>query len=142
MVMTRQELRDKIARAQDIKKEIVHSDAWDCDVEVRGMSGTARADVMAAAYDEDGNVDYKAFYPVVLIASCFVPGTTDEVGQYTPTDIALFDAADRDLLNAKSAAALEELALPAMRLSGLSKDDLARAEKKSAATPSSASGTT
>lgn len=139
---TRQELRDKIASAQDIKKEIVHSTAWDCDVEVRGMSGTARAAVMEAGYTAEGTVDYQAFYPAVLIATCFVPGTTDEAGAYTPSDIALFEAADRDLLNSKSATALEELALPAMKLSGLSKDDLKSAEKNSAAAPTSASGTT
>lgn len=129
---TRQELRDKIASAQDIKKEIVHSVAWDCDIEVRGMSGTARADVMEAGYTDAGDVDYRAFYPALLIATCYVP----------ETDLPLFEAADRDLLNSKSSAALEELAMPAMRLSGLTKDDLARAEKGSVPTPSSASGTT
>lgn len=142
MAMTRQELRDKIAGAQDIKKEIVHSAAWDCDIEVRGMSGTARAEVMEAGYNEDGRVDYKAFYPVLLIATCYVPGETNAAGQYTPTNVALFEAGDRDLINSKSAEALEELAQPAMRLSGLSKDDLKRAEKDSVPTPSSASGTT
>ena len=129
---TRQELRDKIASAQDIKKEIVHSVAWDCDVEVRGMSGGARADVMEAGYNDEGTVDYRAFYPAVLIATCYVP----------ETDLPLFEAADRDLLNSKSATALEELALPAMRLSGLSKDDLKVAEKNFGAAPISASGTT
>ncbi len=126
---TKQELRDKIASAQDIKKEIVHSNAWDCDVEVRGMSGAARAAVMEAGYSDD-KVDYLAFYPAVLIATCYVP----------ETDTPLFDAGDRDMLNSKSATALEELALPAMKLSGLSKDDLKVAEKNSAPAPISAPG--
>ena len=131
-MQTRQEIRDKIASATDIKKQTVHSNAWDCDVEVRGMSGTARAAVMAAGYNEEGVVDYLAFYPAVLIATCYVP----------ETDLPLFDAADRDMLNSKSATGLEELALPAMKLSGLSKDDLKSAEKNSVPVPSSASGTT
>jgi hypothetical protein len=130
--MSRSALRDQIFNAQDIKKEIVHSTAWDCDVEVRGMSGTARASVMAVGYDDEGRVDYAAFYPAVIIATAYVPGTEE----------ALFDAADRDLLNTKSASALEELALPAMKLSGLSKDDLKGAEKNSVPAPISESGST
>jgi hypothetical protein len=130
--MNRNELRAQIFNAQDIKKDLVRSTAWECDVEVRGMSGTARASVMAIGYDDDGRVDYAAFYPAVIIATAYVPGT----------DEALFDAADRDLLNTKSASALEELALPAMKLSGLSKDDLKGAEKNSAQAPSSGSGST
>jgi hypothetical protein len=129
---TRQELRDKVASADDIKRELVHHKAWDIDVEVRGMDGTARAAVMRVGYFEGNVVNYLTFYPALIISTCFVPGT----------DVALFDAADADLINSKSAAALEELAVPAMRLSGLSKEDLVSAEKNSVPTPSSASGST
>ena len=129
--MNRKELRDQIFNSDDIKKELVHSAVWNCDVEVRGMSGTAHAAVIKC-YDDAGKVDYALFYPAVIIATCYVPGTEE----------ALFEDADRDLLNTKSASGLEELALPAMKLSGMSKADLAGAEKNSAPSPSSVSGTT
>lgn len=128
----RDDIRNAIASAQDIKKEIVHSTAWGCDIEVRGMSGTARATVMNVGYDDSNKVNYLTFYPALILATCYVPGT----------DTALFEHGDEDLLNSKSAAALEEIALPAMKLSGLSKDDLANAEKNSATPPSSGSGST
>ena len=129
--MDRKALRDQIFNSNDIKKQVVTSKTWGCDVEVRGMSGTARAAVMKS-YDGEGNVDYALFYPSILIATCYVPGTDEQ----------LFDEADRDLLNTKSAAGLEELALPAMKLSGMSKEDLKSAEKNSESSPSSVSGTT
>jgi hypothetical protein len=119
--MDRNALRAHIFNSLDIQKQLVHAKTWGCDVEVRGMNGTARAAVMRS-YDENGRVDYGLFYPAILIATCYVPGTEER----------LFDEVDRDLLNTKSAAGLEELALPAMQLSGLSKQDLASAEKNSA----------
>lgn len=122
-------LRDRILGAADIRRETVHVPEWDATVEVRGLNGTQRAKLMKTGFDARGAVDFEKLYPELLIASTYDP----ETGQ------PVFTEADRDALNGKSGAALERLAQAAMRLSGLSPEAPAQAEKNSAATPSDAS---
>ena len=123
-------IRDKVAGAKDIKVEAFHSDAWDVDLEIRGMSGASRGQLMAGAYDENGAVDYTVFYPMLLIGTVCDPETHEPV--FTEGDVAF--------LNSKSAEALEQIGTVAMRLSGLSKTDLAGAEKNSATGSASSTG--
>ena len=120
--MSISDIRGKIAAAKDIKSEPFYSPAWDVNLEIRGMSGAARGQLMAGAYDEEGKVDYAVFYPMLIIATVCDPETHEPV----------FTAGDVEFLNGKSAEALEQVATVAMRLSGLSKGDITSAEKNSA----------
>lgn len=105
-------LRDRILQSQDIEAEEVEVKQWGVTVEIRGMSGLERAKFMERFTGQDGNLDYEAMYPSLLIACVHDPGTGDKL--FMPEDAAA--------LNAKSGAALEKLAQVALRLSGMGKD--------------------
>lgn len=122
-------IRQKILNAQDIRSETVAVPEWDVTVEVRGLTGTQRARLMKSGFDARGTVDFERLYPELLIASVFDP----------ESGTAVFGEADRDLLNAKSGAAIERIAQVAMRVSGLSPDAGESAEKNFAAIPSDGS---
>ncbi|MBV9772646.1 MAG: hypothetical protein JO040_01770 [Gemmatimonadetes bacterium] len=122
-------IRERILAAQDLRSETVTIPEWDVTVEVRGLTGTQRARLMKSGFDASGTVDFERLYPELVIASTFDPATGE----------AVFGEADRDALNGKSGSALERLAQAAMRVSGLSPDATAAAEKNSEATPSDAS---
>lgn len=103
-------LRDKIFAAEDSRSELVLVEEWDVELEVRSMSGKARAEAMAQYMDRDtGRLDFEALTPELLIRSCYKPGTDEWV----------FKPGDRDKLNAKSSGPLERLGQIALRLSGL-----------------------
>lgn len=101
-------LRERILSAQDIQSERVHVPEWDVEVEVRSMTGAQRARVLQGA-TVDGEVDLERLYPILLIETVYDPETGEPV----------FEAADRDALNAKNSGALERIAKVAMRLSGI-----------------------
>lgn len=122
-------IREQILGAKDIRSETVAIPEWGVTVEVRGLTGTQRARLMKNGFDARGTVDFERLYPELIIASVFDPETGEPV----------FGEADREALNAKSGAALEQVAQSAMRISGLSPDAGAQAEKNSSATPSDAS---
>lgn len=122
-------IREQILAARDIRSETVAVPEWGVTVEVRGLTGTQRARLMKNGFDARGAVDFERLYPELIIASVFDPETGEPV----------FGDADREALNAKSGAALEQVAQAAMRISGLSPDSGAQAEKNSSATPSDAS---
>jgi hypothetical protein len=127
-------LRDKILNAKDIKHETVHVDEWDADVDVRGLTGAERADIIAKATVTETNdageaathVDQLVLLPLLIIAT-----TTD------PADgSAVFGDADRDALNGKSSSAIDKVSSAALRLSGMTKDETKAIAKNSAATVS------
>jgi hypothetical protein len=128
-------LRNTILAANDIKKETLTIPAWGgVEVEVRGMTGSQRAKVVAAstvsAPDDDGTTvtrqDQSILYPLLLIASVFDP----ETGQ------PVFNDTDRDAIGAKSAGVLEDVAMACCRLSGITADSITVIRKNSEATPS------
>ena len=106
--MATKSLRERILSAQDIQSERVHVPEWDVEVEVRSMTGAQRARVLQGA-TVDGEVDLERLYPILLIETVYDPETGEPV----------FEAADRDALNAKNSGALERIAKVAMRLSGI-----------------------
>jgi len=122
-------LRDRIALADDIDSEMVDVEAWDVTVQVRGMTGQARAVFMATFATDDGGMDYEAMYPSLLISTVFDP----ETGQ------PAFTAADAGMLNSKSGSTLEKLAQVAMRLSGLGRQVENELGKSSPSTENDAS---
>lgn len=106
--MAAKSLRERILSAQDIQSERVYVPEWDVEVEVRSMTGAQRARVLQGA-TVDGEVDLERLYPILLIETVYDPETGEPV----------FEAADRDALNAKNSGALERIAKVAMRLSGI-----------------------
>jgi len=116
-----EKLYDKIKNVDDIKKEVVHVSQWDCDVEVRTMSGLERAMLLGRCMDKDNNVIQDKFQSGVLIACLYDPETGEK----------LFSEADADWLIKKSSGAIEKLAGAAMRVSGLTREAMETAEKNS-----------
>lgn len=109
------ELRKTILESDDIATEMLYVPEWDVTIEVRGMDGKARARFLRNTADPSGkSVAWEKYYPELLIATCFDPETHEP----------LFEPADRDALNQKSAAALERVSAVSQRLSGLSGDDV------------------
>lgn len=103
--------REQILNANDIKSEIVPIAAWGgVEIEIRGLTGRQREEVVAAARREDGTVDDTKVTVPLIIASAFDPETKK----------ALFTPADLDALREKNAQALDDVAKVALRLSGMS----------------------
>ncbi|WLD92642.1 hypothetical protein [Alkalihalobacillus sp. AL-G] len=102
-------LRDQILNKKDIDSELVTIPEWDAEVDVRGLSGSARNRILSKAIDKKGNVDLDSIYPDLIIASTYDRNTGERI----------FGREDRDAINAKSGKALERITRVAMRLSGL-----------------------
>jgi len=107
-------LRDAILNADDGTKELVDVPEWGVTVEVRSMTGVQRAKFLTASVGDDGKPDFARTYPTLIIQTTFDPETGDRV----------FEDADRDALNEKSAAATERIAKAALRVSGLAEDSV------------------
>lgn len=105
-------LREKILNADDRKSELVEVPEWGVTVEARGLSGADRAAFLADAITDDGKVDFTRVWPNLLIAGVYDPESGEPV----------FEAADRDAINLKSAGVTERLAKIVQRLSGLDED--------------------
>lgn len=101
-------LRDRIFAVDDASREIVHISEWGVDVEVRGMSGAARAVLTEEAASNNGKVNFGRMMPEIIIGCTFDPETGEQV----------FEGADAEAIMAKSGAALEKITSVAMRLSG------------------------
>lgn len=117
-------LRDTILAKQDIESESVEVKQWGVTVEVRGMTGAERTRIMDLALDGEGGMNLQMVYPEIVIATSFDPETGEQI----------FAPADRDALLAKSAQALDALAIVGMRLSGFTKETADAAGKDSSAT--------
>lgn len=113
------ELRERILAAQDIASERVLVAAWGVEVEVRGMSGRARAEVMQKAL-EGGTLNLAKAYPLLVIGCTYDPATGERV----------FRDEDFDAVAEKAGAALEQIAMTAARLSGLDPDAVERSKSE------------
>ena len=104
--------RDKIAKADDIKKKVIHIDAWDVDIEVRTMSLDDRTEFMLRAADDAGGLDKKLFTPMLIISCCYEPNTSER----------MFDFGDDvKMLQGKQGVAVSELSNIAMDMNGFGK---------------------
>lgn len=112
-------LRDKILSSDDIKAEIVKVEEWDVELEIKSLTGKARAKLMNETMNNNGKMDMEKLYPQLVIACTYDPETHKRV----------FEINDRDLINTKNSGALERIAKVAMRLSGLDADSVEKAEK-------------
>jgi hypothetical protein len=124
-------LRDRIIAVDDLQREIVKIEQWGLDVEIRGMSGAARAAIVQDAADNNGNINFAKMMPEVVIGCVFDPLTGEQV----------FDSEDTESIMSKNGAALEKINTVAMRLSGFGADAIDAAGKDSSSTPKEGSST-
>lgn len=122
-------LRDRIIAINDLQTEVVTIEQWNLDVEVRGMSGAARAAIIQDAADNNGAVNFQKMLPELVIQCVYDPETGEQV----------FTDSDRDLIMTKSGAALEKISAAAMRLSGFGENAVDVAGKGSSSTASGVS---
>jgi hypothetical protein len=105
-------LRDRIIAADDIGKELVEVPEWGVSVEVRTISTGMRSKMLKSAQTKDGEVDLDRLYPMLLIATVFDPELDEPV----------FSEDDYNLIQDKSAQAVERVAKKAMEMSGMVPD--------------------
>ena len=108
--------REQILKADDLPTEDVEVPEWGGVVRVRALTGAERDALEAAVLDVRGkNVRVRLENARALIVAMSV---VDEDGN------RLFSDKDVKALGQKSAAALDRVASVAMRLAGLTKEDL------------------
>ena len=100
-------LRQQVLNAKDVNSELVDVPHWGVKIEVRGMTVGERVRFFDRV-SKNGEVDRTRYMPELLISTCFDPDSGEQV----------FEPADRDMLNTKSAAAVQLLVDAANRLSG------------------------
>lgn len=113
-------IRDRIRAADIVPREIVVVEEWDgAEIEVRGITLGQRSKLMSEAYDSvfdeatgerRDRINYGRYYPILLMATCYVPGTDERV--FLPTDT--------DLIAGLNPRTVDKVARVAARLSGLS----------------------
>lgn len=119
--------RDKILKADDLKKERVHVPAWNGDVFVRTMTGKER-DAFEGEVIREGRASTDN-----IRARLLVRVLVDEEGN------RLFKDEEADLLGEKSTDALEELVNVAQMLNAMTNDDIEGLKKNSENDPSESS---
>lgn len=119
--------RDDILAAKDLKHEDVEVPEWGGTVRVRGLKGVERdefeSSIVVANDDGTTRVESKAMR--ARLVSLTVVGETD---------VRLFTSEDVVALGQKSAAALERVFDVAMKLAGMSKDEVEKMGKDSETT--------
>jgi hypothetical protein len=113
--------KEAILGAPDLAHEDVEVPAWGGTVRVRVMTGAERDEFRAAIATDEGSVPVGKFSAALLAATLI-----DDAG------IRLFDIAEIEALQAKSAASLDRPATVAMRINGLGGNAVADAAKNSA----------
>lgn len=114
-------LRDRILSKVDQTSELVEIPEWDCTIEVRSMSGAARAAIVQAGALQGQLPDMSKFTSDIVVMCTYDPETGEQV----------FTKEDADAILDKNGAALEKIVTVAMRISGFSKDAIDSAGKGS-----------
>jgi hypothetical protein len=115
--------REGILKAEDLKKELVEVPEWGGDVYIRCMTGTERDTFESEAYTVKGkNVEInRENFRARLLVRVVVDDKNER----------LFSDKDIASLGAKSAKCLDRLFTVAMRINGLSHDDVEELTKNS-----------
>ncbi len=129
-------LRSTILDAKDIKSKRVAVPAWGCELEIRSLTGAQRATAVERATvkttdaegKEESHVDSRILNPLLLIASCYDPESGEKV----------FEDADAEGIENKSAEALDIVTTEILTLNGMTKAENKALEKNSGATATAA----
>lgn len=97
------DVKSRILAADDTRRDQIDVPEWGGVFELRGMNGNERRHAEALMVEDK-----------LTYADLIIPCLCDP-----ESGARIFDASDRDLVNAKSGAVLSRLAMSAMRLSGL-----------------------
>ena len=101
-------IRDRIIAANDTAAELLVVPEWGVTVEVRSMSGAARAVLVQDAANNDSKINFAKVLPEIIIGCVFDPDTGERV----------FESEDTEALMEKSGQVLDKVLAIAMRLSG------------------------
>lgn len=123
------DLAAKIFAVDDIEQELLEVPVWGVTVLIKSMTARDRAKMVGKAAGNNGQFALEELLPDLVIQCTFDPETGEQV----------FLPGDRDALMSKSAAAIEQIAGVAMRLSGMETEAVDEAGKDSSPTPSDAS---
>ena len=124
-------LRDQILALADSTSETVNIPEWNLAVEVRSMSGAARAALVQAGALQGQLPNMTKFTSDIVVMCTFDPKTGEQV----------FTNDDAEAVMEKNGSALEQIVTVAMRLSGFSKDAIDAAGKGSSSTQKDDSST-
>jgi len=91
---------------------------WEVEVEVKSMTAGERSKLLKTASDDKGNMNFEKLYTDIIIMTVYDPETHEKV----------FTEADRDIINTKNSACIEQLSKVALELSGLSGTATAKIE--------------
>lgn len=122
-------LRERILRANDFTCEQIEIAEWGLTVEVRSMSGAARAAIVQAGAAAGQLPDMSKFTADIVVMCTFDPESGEQV--FTKDDAAL--------VLEKNGAALEKIVTAAMRISGFAVEAVDKAGKDSSSTVSAVS---
>lgn len=117
-------LREQILNADDIESKLIEIPVWGVTIEVRSMSGRARAQMLESAARPNGTVDLERLYPDMVILCSYDPATGERI----------FTEEDREGVLSKNAAAVELVAISAMQVSGMTQEAQKEAGKGSPST--------
>lgn len=113
-------LRDKILSKQDLRYEKVHIAEWDVEIEVRGLTGAQRGELIGRAKDgELDSSDLMGEMVELVIRTVYDPETGDRV----------FTNDDKAALLERNGEIIERLASIASDLSGITSKAVEDAEK-------------
>jgi len=113
------QLRDTILNADDVHIEIVDVPEWGVKIGVKGLTLAEQTRFLNAVRERTGSpqadfrIDKNKFGPQLIIRCCVDPDTGEPV----------FEAADAQAIQAKSAKANSRIIKVATRLSGLGGDE-------------------
>jgi hypothetical protein len=123
--------REQILAVQDLTIEEVYVPQWGGSVRIRSLTALQRGRLEVSTLERKGrDADQNL---IMLRARMVALSIVDESGT------RVFSERDVESLNDKSASALETVFKAAMRLSGLSKEDVDELTKNSESAPSAAS---
>jgi len=114
-------IREKAFEGSPLAEEELHVKQWDVTVLVREMTAEKRTDIQNRALKTvkgEQTIDFRVFTPLLVIASTFDPETREPV----------FEEGDTSQLLQCSSSALEAISQVAMRLSGITEEELTAAK--------------
>ena len=101
-------ISDKLEKVKDIDSEMFKSKLWGLEIEVRSPNLKERTRIVVDGSDENGKMIKDLFSTMLLIGTCFVPGTDDPA----------FDESHVDMLNSKNGKEMQRLLVVCIRLAG------------------------
>jgi len=112
-------IKERIKQAKDLKSEIITIPEWDnVKIEIRTITAKQRAELFQSAM-KDGSFDQQTLQMGQVISCCYDPDTKEKIFTYD----------DISWLLEKASGPIEKIVNKMVRMSGLTPDAVAGAEK-------------